>query len=54
MKFEEVIIDGEKVKIAVGIDDELYEENYIEEKDNLDDTADLSKTIEFIIGENNE
>ena len=26
MKFEEIIVDGEKVKIAVDIDDKLYEE----------------------------
>ena len=57
MKFEEVIVNGEKVKIAVDIDDKLYEDIYVEEKNDktdLDDTTDLSKTIEFIIGENHE
>lgn len=57
MKFEEIIVNGEKVKIAVDIDDKLYEDIYIEEKNDktdLDDTTDLSKTIEFIIGENHE
>lgn len=57
MKFEEVIVNGEKVKITVDIDDKLYEDIYVEEKNDktdLDDTTDLSKTIEFIIGENHE
>ena len=54
MKFEDIIVDGEKVKIAVDIDDKLYEDNYIEDENDLENTADLSKTIEFIIGENNE
>lgn len=53
MENAEVLLDGKKINVVVDFDDSLYEEVFVEEpdEDNLDDTTDLSKTIEFVIGE---
>lgn len=57
MKTEEVTLDGKKFDVVVDFDDSLFEEAYIIEEDddaNLEDTTDLTKTMEFVLGELNE
>lgn len=52
MKTEEVMLDGKKVDVVVDFDDSLFEEVFVEADENtLEDTTDLSKTIELAIGE---
>ena len=52
MKTEEVMLDGKKVDVVVDFDDSLFEEVFVEADENtLEDTTDLSKTIELVIGE---
>lgn len=57
MKTQEVTLDGKKFAVVVDFDDDLLEEAYVigdNEETNLDDTTDLTKTMEFIFGELNE
>ena len=56
MKTQEVTLDGKKFDVVVDFDDSLIEEAYIieEDDDNLEDTTDLTKTMEFVLGELNE
>ena len=53
MKTEEVVLDGKTINVVVDFDDCLFEEAFVEDddEDTLEDTTDLSKTIEFVIGE---
>lgn len=57
MKTEEAIVDGKKINVVIDFDDSLIEEVYIEKKNDdksLDDTIDLSKTIEVMVEKYNE
>ena len=56
MKTQEVTLGGKKVNVVVDFDDSLLEEAYIieEDDDNLEDTIDLTKTMELVLGELNE
>lgn len=57
MKTQEVTLDGKKFDVVVDFDDSLIEEAYIIEEDedaDLEDTTDLTKTMEFVLGELNE
>lgn len=56
MKTKEAIINGKKVDIVVELDQDFYEPIDIEEnkEDNLEDTIDLSKTMEFVLRDINE
>ena len=56
MKFEEAMLNGEKINVVVDMEDDLIETVFFDKYNdlNLEDTTDLSKTIEIINGEFNE
>lgn len=45
MKEVEAILDGKKIKIVVGFDEELDDKLTLEEIHDLEDTLDLSKVV---------
>lgn len=55
MKTTEAYINGKKVEVVIELEDGFVEEMLLEEKSpELEKTADLTKTLHFMLGDNNE